>query len=139
MFFKMDERLGSCSDKTFLVPCAKKKRLQKIMTVWAECVRLPTQQSCFSERFIVISFKLLLLTCPLNLAFTGVFFLVNFCYFLPYIMAATSQLLFFAAVTNTDKGCCSCRDPTQRFSSNSGKLLLATYYSQIQSLKKFHR
>ena len=33
------------------------------------------------------------------------------------------------------QGCYSCRDPTQRFSSNSGKLLLVTYYSQIQSLK----
>ena len=34
-------------------------------------------------------------------------------------------------------GCCSCRDPTQRFSSNSGKLLLVTYHSQIQSLNNF--
>ena len=33
----------------------------------------------------------------------------------------------------------ACRDPIQRFSSNSGKLLLVTYYGQIQSLNKFHR
>ena len=28
------------------------------------------------------------------------------------------------------QGCCSCRDLTQRFSSNSGKQLLVAYYNQ---------
>ena len=50
------------------------------------------------------------------------------------------QLIFYfremPTYSEKCKGCCSCRDPTKRFSSNSAKLLFAVYFGQNSKIEK---